>query len=335
MQNRQQPMFINRKLVSPPIPIFILGIMPRSGTNFLHDLLVLHPHCQPSLAGEDFLTTHSDLLIKYIKSVSKEWKPHWKIKKYIDQPELLALQYLGQGLVSFLNVRVGPDATIENGTILGQSPVKRLVSKTPSVKNLSNFFALFPEVHLIILVRNGRSVIESGIHSFGWNFEVMTHAWANAAKTILEFERQVSNSDYHYLIVRYEDVYQETEKELRKIFSFLGLDPNCYDFEKAANLPIKGSSELHKQGKVHWNPVERSPDFNPLSRWSDWSQAQHRRFNWIAGEYMVHFDYCQSYELKVSFFWKIWNFILDVKWMIRSILAHIKRFLIGKLVRYG
>lgn len=323
-------MLINYKPESRQSPIFILGITPRSGTNFLQDLLVLHPHCQPGLAGEDFLTAHSDLLLKYVKSVSKEWKPHWKIKKYIDQPEQLVLQHLGEGLVSFLNLRVGPDVTTENETILDQSPLKRLVSKTPSVEKLSNFFALFPQVHLIILVRDGRAVVESAKSTFNWNTEVVIHKWANAARTILEFERQTSHSDYRYLIVRYEDVYQETEKELKRIFSFLDLDPDCYDFEKAANLPVRGSSELRKQGKVHWNPVERPPDFDPLNRWSDWSQAQRRRFNWIAGEYLVHFGYCQPDELKDSFFWRIWNFILDIKWLIRSLLARTKRFLMEK-----
>jgi protein-tyrosine sulfotransferase len=314
-------------------PIFILGITPRSGTNFLHDLLVLHPHCQASLAGEDYLTAHSQLLLKYVKSVSKGWKPHWKIKKYVDQPERLVVQYLGEGLISFLSLRVGPDAILENEMILGQSPPKRLVTKTPSVENLSSFFTLFPQAYLIILIRDGRAVVESSKNTFRWNVEVVTRNWVNAARTILEFEQQVSNPDHRYLIVRYEDLYQETEKELKRIFSFLALDANCYDFEKATNLPVRGSSELYKKGKVHWNPVEKLPDFNPLSRWSYWSQARRRRFNWIAGKYMVHFGYCQPAELDVSFIWQIWNFILDIKWIIRTMLARTKQFLMEKLAR--
>lgn len=324
-------MSINSQLISPQIPIFILGITPRSGTNFLHDLLVLHPNCQPGLASEDFLTAHSDLLVKYVNSVSKTWKPHWKIKKYIGQPEQLVLQYLGEGLVSFLNLRVGPDINPEDETTLDQSPVKRLVSKTPSVKNLSNFFALFPGVYLIILVRDGRGVVESSKNTFRWNSEVVTRNWAAAARTICEFERQVSSPDCRYLIVRYEDLHQETEKELKRIFSFLDLDPNCYDFKQAANLPLKGSSELHKKGKVHWNPVERPPDFNPLNRWGHWNQAKRQRFNWIAGKYQVHFGYCQPTELNFSILWQVWNIILDIKWIIRSVLARIKKSVMNKL----
>ena len=34
-------------------PIFILGISQRSGTNFVSDLLALHPDCDATLIPED------------------------------------------------------------------------------------------------------------------------------------------------------------------------------------------------------------------------------------------------------------------------------------------
>ena len=53
-----------------PSPIFILGISQRSGTNFLFDLLCLHPDCgAPSIKWEDFLVDKSDLLVRYVSSV--------------------------------------------------------------------------------------------------------------------------------------------------------------------------------------------------------------------------------------------------------------------------
>ena len=45
-----------------PRPIFILGIMPRSGTNFLHQLITLHPACVSSPVWEDFLIYPAPLL---------------------------------------------------------------------------------------------------------------------------------------------------------------------------------------------------------------------------------------------------------------------------------
>jgi hypothetical protein len=44
-------------------PIFILGIMPRCATNFLSNLLLLHPDCVPrDTVWEDFTIARSDLL---------------------------------------------------------------------------------------------------------------------------------------------------------------------------------------------------------------------------------------------------------------------------------
>ena len=56
-------------------PIFILGIMQRSGTNFLKDVVDLHPDCAfpgPPLV-EDYLAQNADWLINYAKSVAKDW----------------------------------------------------------------------------------------------------------------------------------------------------------------------------------------------------------------------------------------------------------------------
>lgn len=326
---------MERNFGLPQSPIFIVGIMPRSGTNFFHDLLLLHPQCEAGLPAEDFFTAHSDLLVKYVQSISKKWKPHWKIKQHLAQPEWVAMQHIGEGLISFLNLKVGPEALNGDQQTSNPSPQKRVVTKTPSVKNLENFFKLFPKAQLLILVRDGRSVIESGMYSFQWNFEVMTHAWADAAKTILEFQQCLPDSEFSYLVVRYEDVYQQPEKELKKIFSFLGLDTDCYDFQQAVHLPVRGSSEHHRKGKehLHWKPIEKTQDFNPLQRWSYWSRAKHQRFNWIAGKYQLHFGYCQPTDLEFSVLWQIWNFVLDIKWIIRSILAGIKRFVMKKLIQ--
>ncbi len=56
-------------------PIFVLGIMQPSGTNFLKDVVQLHPDCgfpgHPLL--EDYLAQSADLLVKYIKSVATDW----------------------------------------------------------------------------------------------------------------------------------------------------------------------------------------------------------------------------------------------------------------------
>jgi hypothetical protein len=299
--------------------------MPRSGTNFLYDLLLLHPECYAGLAEEDFLTVPSDLLVQYTKSVSGLWFSRWRVKRYIDQPDRLLAQYIGEGLLSFLNLKVESES---NPAQFSQS---RLVTKTPNVKNLQHFFTIFPDAYLIIIIRDGRAVVESGMNTFKWNFETMTRAWAEAARIILEFEQQ--SPPGKYLVIKYEDLYLETERQIKKILSFLNLDPTCYDFEKAANLPVRGSSQLHKKGQEyrHWKPVERTPDFNPMTRWSHWGQARHERFNWLAGKYLTQFGYCQEGQVKSSTWWSIWNVIMDVKWNFRIRAGQLKRLVKSKL----
>jgi len=304
LNNTQRELMSQFGLDNPPI--FILVILPRSGTNFLYNLLALHPDCLASASvPEDHLVHCADWLEKYANSTALSWRPSGGDQR---QKEIL-FQCLGNGLVSFLNSQVD-HKSLSKG---------RVVTKTPSVQNLHYFFKLFPQAHLLILVRDGRAVVESSVKSFNSNYETMMRHWANAARTILHFKQSCRDSDYKYLIVRYEDLWSSREKELRKILAFLGLDIETYNFEAAESLPISGSSVLRKQsgGVLHWHPVEQTPDFDPLHRWSHWDRALHRRFNWIAGPFLAKFGY-EEVQYADHLLRRMWNRVLDIKWHLRD-----------------
>ncbi len=145
-------------------PIFILGIMPRSGTNYLYNLLLLHPDCgDPEPIWEDYFLHHSDILLRYVEILSDQWKLPEE-NKTVQESQLCS--NLGYGIISYLYAKTAK---------------KRLVAKTPSVYNLNNFYKFFPDAYLIIIVRDGRSVVESGRKSFGWNYEIAMKRWAEAA----------------------------------------------------------------------------------------------------------------------------------------------------------
>ncbi len=289
-------------------PIFILGILPRSGTNFFYNLLCLHPDCDASVPiPEDHLIHGADALFNYKKAVTLHWQPMWNVK---DQEDIF-LQYLGKGLVAFLNSKMED----------GESSVKRrVVTKTPSVRNLDYFFKLFPNAHLILLVRDGRAAVESNVKSFNSNYDTMMKHWAAAAETILRFDQVNKNRNHNYLIVKYEDLWHDGEKELRRVFSFLGLEADAYDFEAAINLPVAGSSEQQKKEDelLNWEIVEKTAAFKPVERWNQWGRALHERFNWIAGSYLTEFDY----ELKTysgnRLYWTLYNYVADLRWQIRN-----------------
>ncbi|MEM9542852.1 MAG: sulfotransferase, partial [Cyanobacteria bacterium P01_E01_bin.42] len=181
-------------------PIFILGTMPRSGTNFLYNLICLHLDCRGCFIGEDFLVSRSDLLIKYVDSLYQQWPPRWKVRETIGSPNLLC-QYIGYSLIEFLNLPASD---------LSGSPPKRLVTKTPRIRNIEHFFTLFPHAYLLIIIRDGRSVIESGVKSFNWLYEDSIREWADTAQTVLDFQHDMQNTNHKFLIVRYEDIYNET-----------------------------------------------------------------------------------------------------------------------------
>jgi Sulfotransferase family len=309
-------------------PIFIIGIRSRSGTTYLSHLLRLHPDCcdVPAPIWEDFLLYHADLLARYARSTYSHWH-HWVIAEGVEERlEDKLLQGIGDGLISFLTSRIR---------------ARRLVTKMPGVRNLEYFFKLFPHARLLILVRDGRAVVESAVKTSGFKpssvkYEAAMRSWARGAETILRFDQATKNSDFKYLIVRYEDIWSDVKGELHKIFDFLNLDVATYDFNAATNLAVRGSSVFRgEEDVVQWKrPVEKTTDFNPMSRWNDWSHALHERFNWIAGEYLEQFGYeTREHKTKRSP-WTIWNLVLDMIWPIRSLLQSTLRTLKRSLKRW-
>ena len=291
-------------------PVFILGIMPRCGTNFLSNLLILHPECgPPDPVWEDFLVAHSDLLAQYSDSVAGHWYESWGISNH-DQADLDAS--LGKGLSSFLNQR-------GKGT--------RLITKTPRVDNLELFFRFFPEARLLILVRDGRAVIESASRSFGWRRETTAHALASAARTIKRFEQHSKGTSARYRIIRYEDLWKDMETQLRGLFSFLELDPDVYDFDRAHELPVKGSSDLVNDGErtIHWDPIEKTNEFDPMSRHAHWSAFRQYRYDRVAGQYMEALGYSRISAGDTSWLWWGRSLLLDASWWLKCFIHPLYR----------
>ena len=85
------------------------------------------------------------------------------------------------------------------------------MTKSPSVRHLDRFFAFFPRARLLILVRDGRSVVQSAMDTFGWDFERACRAWAEAANTIDRFQQSESARADRWRIVRYEDLIDDLE----------------------------------------------------------------------------------------------------------------------------
>ena len=312
-----------------PVPIFILGIMPRSGTHFLANLLCLHPDCTKSAIAEDGLLAAASFLDQYVKQLQRQWL---QVGELLD-PELpdIVLASLGDGLLEFLR-EAGRRASIKRGSSSTQIQLsmerRRIVTKTPMIAGLRHFFRLFPDAHLLILVRDGRAVVESNVQSFLKEPEQITRLWVRFARKIIEFDRDRANANRAYLIVRYEELVADPERELRLILPFLGLDLDSYDFQAARSLPVVGSSTFKRgAGPVHWFPVLKTDDFNPMARADHWQRAQHERFNWLAAEYLSAFGYEPKTYSGNRTWWRIWNHAMDAKWSARLRLRKIRDLL--------
>jgi protein-tyrosine sulfotransferase len=262
-------------------PIFIHGLLPRSGTNFLWHLLQLHPDCAPAIepVHEDLFLEHSDQLVAFARSVRAAWDPRWG-EFADDLPARLAAS-LGDGLVSFLWEDRG----------------RRLVTKSPSVRNLDRFFALFPTARLLVLVRDGRAVTRSAMETFGWGFERAARAWAQGADEIRRFRETYGDAHpERWRLVRYEALVEDLDVELPEVLRFLELDLDRYDMGAARTLPVRGSSWFFGEGRstVHWEPLEKDPDFRPTERWRSWTPERLERFEWLAGDGLRYLGYGPS-----------------------------------------
>jgi hypothetical protein len=255
-----------------PQPIFILGMTGRSGTQFLYELIALHPAAtQREPIWEDYLLRASDHLLAYADQLDRRWSSF----EVSPEEHALLLRSLGDGLIAFLNK--GAEG-------------RRVITVTPNVRNLPYFFDFFPEATLLILVRDGRSVVESMMRSFGLSRGRATARWAAAARTVLAFVGEERRGRYR--VVRYENLVERLEEELAEVLRFCGLSVQDYDFAAARDLPLWGSStDRGHSAEVQWSPMERPADFEGVARHSGWSAADHRAFNRRAGDLLAALDY--------------------------------------------
>ncbi|MEM7410756.1 MAG: glycosyltransferase [Myxococcota bacterium] len=291
--------------------IFIHGIYPRCGTNLLSRLLRLHPDCSaPRPVWEDHLLSHSAHLDRYARAVSQDWNPAWG-----DLREIRAdlLRGLGGGIARFLAERA-------------ESP--RVVTKTPRVLELARFAELFADARLLIVVRDGRAVVESGSRSFDWFRETATRGWRDGAREIRRFLEAPGSAQGRFQLVRYESLVEDRERTLRSLLDFLDLDPDVFDFEKAETLDVVGSSDLRRrrEDRVHWQGVATPENFDPLERFQHWTPGQHRRFNWLARGALRDFDYLPVGVPEV-FGQRAWNRLLDAGYRVVEPVRPLRRAL--------
>lgn len=273
----------------PPTPvIFIRGIMPRSGTNFLADALDRHESIvrSPGQFWEYVPFRFQQTLRQYVEQVGSSKHAHEF------QPQDF-LPHVGQAWLGFLAGELGE----------GQVAL----FKEPSVDDLESMFRMYEHGRAIIILRDGRDIVASALKSdfafpkFQWwnrshmrrlipgeDFRIMCRKYAHAAETLLKFtEGEFGKTLSHrFKIVKYEAILRDPREQLTEIFEWANLDPQRYDWEAFDQMPIRGSSFLrgddgnHDFGAGVSTPVR---GFSPTGRWESWSLKRQSYFQRVAG----------------------------------------------------
>lgn len=281
---------------------FILGIMPRSGTNFLENQLRLHPNCKaPGPVWEDFLISELKQLKKFTRNVQRRWDSYWFRNSEIDYSENLN-KHLGQSLSNFLVDQLNHDENNSESIVL--------LTKTPTVKGLEYFELFLGHSKLLIIIRDPRSLIQSGQKSFNWNFEKAVLDWKLNAKKIIKY---IKSNDNVNNIIKYEDLIVDQNKTIHKALALLNLEVDAFPIQDLNELPVSGSSELKEEkGEIHWQATKKSDDFKPENRFKDMSLFKQKFIYHFTKKEIKQLGY--DFEIKLSITDKILCYLRLFAW---------------------
>src|SRR5215469_12428162 len=295
-RERAKNRFPDRNNSERPNPIMLLSAYPRSGSNYLENLLSLHPQCRRSKVPEDFFLANSDTLLNFCRSVADSWDDWWLER--LGGPSRLAM-HIGTALLRFADP--GPEEEDAVGDF-------RLTLRSPTTEGIATATTLFPDAQVLVVVRDGPATVESGRRSFGWPYEEAMLAWRESVRRILSFLASIDG--HRCQLIRFEDLTADPAREVARILVFLGLDPALYPFNRVDEIPVFGSSSFGRTNgeRVHWRPVPKDPSFDPLARAQSWPLHRLVRFSWLAGAEQRRLGYPVH---RLSPVRRVWNVLLD------------------------
>lgn len=263
-------------------PVMIVGVMNRCGTNFLADVLRCHRDLElPTFAPEDYLLRYADRLDAYAHHTTQ----HWAARPPGDTDHAKRLlARIGESLLDHLREQI--------------TPGKRLLLKTPRAIGLERAARMLPTAKLVLMIRDGRDVVESAARSFPYaGHGEWARRWADGARRILDFtERQAPDeAGRRWVLVSYRELFEDPVSVARRCIAFVDADENALDVEAIRALGVRGSSTA-RGGKaaVHFSPVERPEDFRPLGRWTNWSMARRLQIELRLGRELRQLGYTRD-----------------------------------------
>jgi len=286
-------------LSRPPMPIIVGS--PRSGTTLLRFMLDAHPDM--AIPPETGFLSLSDEWLKIAESAAD------RVFRDI------------VGASSWNDFHLSADAyqrNIANLSSRNASEVVRLFyrmyasrfgktrwgEKTPlNCRWMDSIERLLPEAHFIHIVRDGRDValsLRSRFFSPGHDIEAQALYWRNN----VEAARKAGKRCRRYLEIRYEDLLQDVEPELRRICAFVELDFRAdmlRYYERAPDRLREHLVRYRADGSVLISQEERleqqaatmrPPDISRIGVWRHQLSADEiHRFQGVAGALLAELRY--------------------------------------------
>ena len=204
-------------------PIFIVGF-PRSGTTMVEQTLTAHPR----ISAGDELPTINELTNLIPRMLSSP----------LAYPEAFADLWLGDQVEALDNLR---DYYLQRARQLGaiRKGATWFTDKMPlNETHLGLIGMIFPQAPIIHLLRHPLDVVLSVFsnhltHGFYCAYELETVArhYVLVMDLVEHYRREMA---LRYLPVRYEDIVDDQETNVRKILAFVGasFDRRCLDFHE-------------------------------------------------------------------------------------------------------
>jgi protein-tyrosine sulfotransferase len=256
--------------------IFIHGVLPRSGTNLLSDILALHPSTQQNPGA----LWEFPLLMNHRAACAMEAEFHF------------AHPHNAEVMVPYSLLTAAAQGWL--ASLQAQAPTQRMLFKSPHMQGIGLFDAVFPKDKLFLLLRDGRDVAASSLASFGKHkifskrLPGLAQEWAQATEAALLAAEHIGP---RAMLLRFEDLANADRSLIEMILHHAMLDPALYDWKAWEHLPVRGTSQTAIQNSPHWQPEPRAQDFNPIGRWRSWPQARKQKFNAIAGTALIAAGY--------------------------------------------
>lgn len=291
---------IERGLAIARRPVFVLGSR-RSGTTLVRDLLDHHPALSVLPAEGTMLTNFAWHLKRlepdsWLPFLGCEWlrrlanpinqQPYWLLGR--SSAEGSPYVEFGRALRAWwplVKTRLGPRTTSWPLVAIAlayahcttgldaDSPLQRWVEKTPTNERfLARLMAEFPEARMLHVVRHPFAVYASSCKALRDSGLPSSEETLVLRQMRLSYREAATRSAQpasdSYLLVRYEDLLEDTASGVERMASFLGIQPLPIMTQPTANgIPTPSNSSFDSNkvaGKLDRRPGD--VEFNSLTR---------------------------------------------------------------------